>query len=170
MRNRGSSQFIAERPIGPRKVVVRRRYKSPAFLEQFRSNLLDASMNDTLTEKRPRSATTTIIMLLVLAALSLVVILVWQNIGWPASGVHPELSAQHSDETKPVAMEQTVKDLQASLQQTADQLTEIKRELAAEQGERKLLSEQVGALAGRIDSLAVAPTSSVAPGGRKRTR
>jgi len=126
-------------------------------------------MSDTSTETRPRSARIAIVVLLVLAALCLVGILVWQKFSWPAAGVHPELqsrTSQPSDETKPAlkSMEQTVKDLQASLQQTADQLSEIKRELAAEQGERKMLSEQIGALAGRIDSLAAAPSSSVAPG------
>jgi hypothetical protein len=46
----------------------------------------------------------------------------------------------------------------------ADQLSETKRELAAEQGERKMLSEQVGSLAGRVDGLTAASGSSVAAG------
>jgi hypothetical protein len=48
-----------------------------------------------------------------------------------------------------------VKDLQ-------DKLSETKRELAAEQGERKMLSEQVGSLAGRVDGLTAASGSSTA--------
>jgi chromosome segregation ATPase len=112
---------------------------------------------------------------LVLAAVCLGGFFVWQNYGRltdPTAGGQPAVQsqapprAQASDETKQVlnALEQTVKDLQASQQQTADQLSEIKRDLAAEQGERKMLSEQIGALAGRVDSLAAAPSSSVAPG------
>jgi hypothetical protein len=134
-------------------------------------------MSDTSTETRPRSARTAIAVLLVLAALCLGGFLVWQNYGRltdPTAGVQPEVQsrtsprAQPSDEKKPAlnAIEQTVKDLQISQQQTADQLGEIKRDLAAEQGERKMLSEQVGALAGRVDSLAA---SSVAPGASGNT-
>jgi hypothetical protein len=48
-------------------------------------------------------------------------------------------------------LQQSVQDLQASQQHTAEQLELIQRQLASEQGERKLLSEQVSALSGRLD-------------------
>ena len=57
------------------------------------------------------------------------------------------------------ALQQSVKNLQASQQHTADQLALIQRKLASEQGERKLLSEQVGALSGRVDGLSTSATS-----------
>jgi hypothetical protein len=57
------------------------------------------------------------------------------------------------------ALQQSVKNLQASQQHTADQLELIQRKLASEQGERKLLSEQVGALSGRVDGLSTSATS-----------
>jgi uncharacterized protein YlxW (UPF0749 family) len=132
-------------------------------------------MSDTSTETRPRSAKTAIAVLLVLAAVCLGGFFVWQNYGRPTdppAGSEPTVQSQAppraeaSDETKQAlnalqqalnALQQTVKDLQASQQKMTDQL-------AAEQGERKMLSEQVGALAGRVDSLAAASAASVTPG------
>jgi hypothetical protein len=61
------------------------------------------------------------------------------------------------------ALRQSVKELQASQQHAADQLELVQRQLASEQGERKLLSEQVGALSGRVGGLS-APASSVTTG------
>ncbi len=51
------------------------------------------------------------------------------------------------------ALQQAVKDLQTAQQGAADQMRDVQRQLAAEQGERKLLSEQLGALSARVDSL-----------------
>src|SRR5665213_561035 len=133
-------------------------------------------MSDTSTETSPRSYRTAIAVLLVLAALGLGGFLVWQNYGRltdPAAGVQPVQSQTPSrpeanDETKQVlnALGQTVKDLRATQQQTADQLSEIKRDLATEQGEWKMLSDQVGALAGRVDGVAAASASSGAGASR----
>ena len=66
-----------------------------------------------------------------------------------------------SDDTMQVlnALQQSVNGLQASQQHMADQLEVIQRQLASEQGERKLLSEQVGALSGRVDGLSPSATS-----------
>jgi chromosome segregation ATPase len=57
------------------------------------------------------------------------------------------------------ALQQSLTGLQASQQHTADQLELIQRQLASEQGERKMLSEQVGALSGRVDGLSASATS-----------
>jgi hypothetical protein len=57
------------------------------------------------------------------------------------------------------AFQQSLTGLQASQQHTADQLELIQRQLASEQGERKMLSEQVGALSGRVDGLSASATS-----------
>jgi cell division protein FtsX len=132
-------------------------------------------MSDNSRETRPRSAGTVIAVMLTLAAVSLGGILVWQNYGssnQPSASVQPAVQSQTlpradaSEEARQAlnVLEQSVKDLRASQQQIADQLSETKRELAAEQGERKMLAEQVGSLAGRVDSLAAASASSVAPG------
>jgi uncharacterized protein YlxW (UPF0749 family) len=134
-------------------------------------------MSDTPRDSRPSFARTAIIVLLVLAAVGLGATMVWQNYGPAAepsktASVQPAVQSQvpqraePSDETNQAlnALQQAVKDLQASQQQMADQLSETKRELAAEQGERKMLSEQVGALAGRVDGLSAASGSSVATG------
>ena len=131
-------------------------------------------MSDTPRDSRPGSARIAIIVLLVLAA-GLGATVAWQNYGPAAepsktASVQPAVQSQVPQRAEPSddqalnALQQAVKDLQASQQQTADQLSETKRELAAEQGERKMLSEQVGALAGRVDGLAAASASSVAAG------
>jgi hypothetical protein len=57
------------------------------------------------------------------------------------------------------ALKQSVKDLEASGQEMGNQLDELKRKLANEQGERKMLVEQVGALSGRVDGLSAAASS-----------
>jgi peptidoglycan hydrolase CwlO-like protein len=61
------------------------------------------------------------------------------------------------------ALQQSVKGLQAAQQNMADQLDLVQRQLASEQGERKMLSEQVGALSGRVDGLSTS-TNSVTTG------
>lgn len=61
------------------------------------------------------------------------------------------------------ALGQTLKDVQAGQQKLAEQLADVQRKLASESGERKLLSEQVGALSSRVDSLASANAASTAP-------
>jgi uncharacterized protein HemX len=69
--------------------------------------------------------------------------------------------ADASDDAAP-----SVKDLQASQQQIADKLEVIQRQLASEQGERRLLSEQVAALSGRVSGLSgshAAVTTGTAP-------
>jgi uncharacterized protein HemX len=78
--------------------------------------------------------------------------------------LRPRMEA--SDDTMPSlqTLQQSVQDLQASQQRTADQLDLIQRQLSSEQGERKLLSDQVGALSGRVSGLPVpqAPRNALA--------
>lgn len=114
--------------------------------------------------------------LVIFAAIAVGAIVAWQKYGFsaapttasvqPAVQSQPPLRANPYDETKQAlsALQQTVKEIQASQQEMADRLSETKQQLAAEQGERKMLSEQVGGLAGRLDRLAAASASSVAPG------
>jgi uncharacterized protein HemX len=66
-----------------------------------------------------------------------------------------------SDDTMRLLNElrQSVTGLQTSQQHMADQLELIQRQLASEQGERKMLSEQVGALSGRVDGLSASAPS-----------
>jgi uncharacterized protein HemX len=73
--------------------------------------------------------------------------------------------AEASEETTQTLneLQQSVKGLQALQQHTADQLELIQRQLASEHGERTLLSEQVGALSGRVDGLST-PATSVTTG------
>jgi peptidoglycan hydrolase CwlO-like protein len=65
------------------------------------------------------------------------------------------------------ALQQTVKDLQTSEQDAAEKISKLQQQISAEQGNRKLLSEQVGALSARFDNFletnAQAPASSPQP-------
>jgi uncharacterized coiled-coil protein SlyX len=51
-------------------------------------------------------------------------------------------------------LQQTTKEIQASQQKLSEKVTDLQRRVAAEQGERKLLSDQLGSISGRVDSLA----------------
>jgi uncharacterized protein HemX len=121
-------------------------------------------MSDTLRDSRPGSDRTAITVLLVLAAVGLGATVVWHRAFDKTASVQPAVQSQPSGEARQAlnALQQAVKDLQASQQQTADELSETKRELAAEQGQRKMLSEWVVSVAGRVDPLAAASSSAAA--------
>ncbi|MGY3410102.1 uncharacterized protein HemX [Bradyrhizobium sp. GM5.1] len=63
-----------------------------------------------------------------------------------------------SDETKEAlaSVQQTLKDVQSAQQKAEDEISQLQRRLSAEQSDRKLLSEQVGSLSARLDSLVAA--------------
>ena len=66
--------------------------------------------------------------------------------------------------------QQTVSELQSAQQKNADQIAELQRQLAAEQGERKLLSDQLGALSARVDSLLSPNAEATGPAPKPRRR
>ena len=76
----------------------------------------------------------------------------------------PRLEASSDAMPSLNTLQQSVQDLQTSQQHTTEQLELVQRQLASEQGERKLLSEQVGALSGRVSGLSVpqAPRNALA--------
>ena len=79
---------------------------------------------------------------------------------------------QHAETTSPVSQEdlkqalaplqQSIRDLQAASQRAADQTSDFQRQLSAQQGEQKLLAQQVGALSARVDH--VTNAQAAAPG------
>ncbi|WP_439368042.1 hypothetical protein [Bradyrhizobium sp. DASA03120] len=66
-------------------------------------------------------------------------------------------------------LEDTVRDNQASQQKLADEVADLQRRVASQGGERKLLSDQLGALSSRVDALASAHAAINNPG-QKRGR
>jgi uncharacterized protein HemX len=110
------------------------------------------------------------IVVLLLAAAGIGGVVLWQKHGEffaPSQTAETETETQSAPAT-PVAAEasqgsdttaQLLKDLQTAQQQAADKLEDIQRQLAAEQDERKLLSDQVAALAGRVNSLSASNAS-----------
>lgn len=114
----------------------------------------------------------------------------WSN---PRDGAAPsaditqrasELTGQQQDQTaKQLAgLQQTVNDLRMTQQRLQEQLAafqgktaeidDLKRQVSAERGDRKLLSDQLGALSARVDSLvlpsAEPPASPAAAAKKKR--
>jgi septal ring factor EnvC (AmiA/AmiB activator) len=67
-------------------------------------------------------------------------------------------------------IQQNVKGLQDAQQRAADQISDLRRQLATEQGDRKLLSDQVGALSARMDNLANAQATGSTPQAAKKKR
>jgi hypothetical protein len=57
------------------------------------------------------------------------------------------------------ALQEKVGTLQQTMKRAVDQISELQRQVSAEQGERNLLSEQIAALAARVRS-----SSSIKPG------
>ena len=55
------------------------------------------------------------------------------------------------------ALQETIKDLQSSQKNLQDRLERFEMQLSKEQGESKMLSEQVGALSSRVDGLSTIP-------------
>jgi uncharacterized protein HemX len=119
---------------------------------------------------RPRRRGSPVLLLLSVVGISAVVF--WATHGQlsgPLSAAAaqsiPQAQAKASDQAVQSldALRQSVNELQASQQHTVEQLDLLQRQLASEQGERKLLSEQVGALSGRMDGRS-AQTSSVTTG------
>jgi uncharacterized protein HemX len=121
--------------------------------------------DDQPTETRSRSGRRSIAVVLGVLAVGAIVFWFWQT-----PGDHVVVTPQRVDQAqipiRPIqseasentrqlnALQQAVKDLQASQQKLDDQFNELKRQLSAEEGDRKMLSQQVGALTGRVDSLA----------------
>jgi uncharacterized protein HemX len=82
--------------------------------------------------------------------------------------VQSEAAQPPQDDTKQAvtALQQAVKDLQSANQRAADQITDLQRQLSAEEGDRKLLADQVGALSARINDLEKARAEMRAPRSR----
>jgi hypothetical protein len=116
--------------------------------------------------RAPSSRTLPAILLLLVCAV--VAVVLHENFGgfgalYQAGPAQPFAAApQASVAAAPPADEfrQLVKDLGASLQLVADKLEVTQRQLASEQGERALLSEQVGALSARVSALSASNASA----------
>jgi uncharacterized protein HemX len=137
---------------------------------QFMSNSSDETNPQEARTVRSWRRRVIPIVVLLLAAAGIGGVVLWEKYGGfaaPSQTAATETETE-SPATTPVAVEtsqgsdttaQLLKDLQTSQQQAADKLEDIQRQLAAEQGERKLLAEQVEALTGRVNSLSASNAS-----------
>ena len=63
-------------------------------------------------------------------------------------------------------LQETIKHLQSSQKQLQNRVERVEMQLTKEQGEAKLLSDQVGALSGRVNGLSA--TGSISQGAKKK--
>jgi uncharacterized protein HemX len=106
----------------------------------------------------------TIVALLVLVGVGSGAFVLWEKYGGFVASSAMDSSQTFTASEASDATTQAVKDLQASQQQMADKIDGVMRQLAAEQGERKLLSEQVAALSGRVSGISGSNASVRASG------
>lgn len=78
-----------------------------------------------------------------------------------ATATRPDSGVEQTNRAV-AALEQTVKDLQSSQQSLVDRIADIQRKIASEVSNRKLMSDQLGALSARVDALASASAESTA--------
>jgi len=78
-----------------------------------------------------------------------------------ATASHQDPGAEQTKQAV-AELQKAVQDVHATQQKVADQLTDLQRRLAAEGGERKLMSDQLGSISARVDALASANAESAA--------
>jgi uncharacterized protein YlxW (UPF0749 family) len=104
-------------------------------------------------------------------AIVLAILLAAGNVYWtnrsmamlPATTTAPKQESGTEEARQSVAnLRQAVQDIQADQQKLTEQISNVQRKLAAEGGERKLMSDQLGALSARVDALASANADTTA--------
>jgi hypothetical protein len=79
----------------------------------------------------------------------------------PAPASPPPRAEASEEAMKTVtALQETIKDLQGLQKHLQDRLERVETQLSKEQGEFKMLTEQVGALSSRVDGLSTPPAST----------
>lgn len=95
---------------------------------------------------------------------------------WTTPGTMTQLQdAEHNDAAAISDLQKQVQALKAQLQASGQQdIADLKNQLAAEQGERKMLSDQLSGLSARVDRLVKANATETppaeAPAARRRRR
>lgn len=74
---------------------------------------------------------------------------------------HQESNVEQEKQAE-ATLQQTVQDIQASQQKLGDQIKQLQTKIASESGERKLMSDQLGALSSRVDALSSANAAAAA--------
>ena len=146
-------------------------------------------MTDSPTQTQPSSShkpgtgLLAIVLTLILVAGGIGAFALWQSTVTPTtqavaqspapSAIQPAVPEQSTASIN--ALKETVAGLEASRKQVSDEVVDLKRQLAAEQGERKMLAEQLGSLSSRVDSLTAsmasrADTVASEPSQKKRAK
>ena len=79
-----------------------------------------------------------------------------------ASTTPPAEASEQATKTV-AALQETIKDLQSTQKQLQDRVERVEMQLTKEQGEAKMLSDQVGALSGRVNGLSATGSISQIP-------
>ena len=132
-------------------------------------------MTDSSTQTQPSSShkpgtgLLAIVLTLILVAGGIGAFALWQNTVTPTTqavaqspappATQPAAPAPEQSTASINALKELVAGLEASHKQVSDEVVDLKRQLAAEQGERKMLAEQLGSLSSRVDSLTASAAS-----------
>jgi uncharacterized protein YlxW (UPF0749 family) len=79
-----------------------------------------------------------------------------------ATAPHQDTSGEEQTKQAMAGLQQAVEGVQSSQQKLVDQVADVQRKLAAEGGERKLMSDQLSALSSRVDALSSAKAEGTA--------
>jgi hypothetical protein len=145
-------------------------------------------MTDSSAQTQPASAHKSrtgplAVLALILVAGGIGAFALWRSGERPATEAVAQSPAHPAPQTAPPeqstasinALKESVAGLEASRKQVSDEVADLKRQLVAEQGERKMLAEQLGSLSSRVDSLAAslasrAETVATEPSQKKRAK
>ena len=89
--------------------------------------------------------------------------------GLQTAAAPKDMEVGHSEQTV-AALQQSVQDIQANEKRLGEQISDLQQKLAQEDGDRKLLSDQLGSLSSRLDAIASANGESTAAAGPKTRR
>lgn len=121
-------------------------------------------MNNIQPSGRPKTG-------FVVLLLTMVAALTFGAVLWSARGPSVPQRVEAFDQAKQQrdewnqqrdALNEAVKNLQASQQKFAGEMDELKRQISREGGERKLLLEQIGSLSARVDGLSAVNANNAA--------
>jgi uncharacterized protein HemX len=143
--------------------------------EQSASNEFNGAMTDSFPKTKPSSShkpergLLAIVLTLILVAGGIGAFALWQSTVTPTTQAVAQSAAPSTQDAAPEratasinALRESVASLEASRKQVSDEVVDLKRQLAAEQGERKMLTEHLGSLSSRVESLAASVASRAA--------
>ena len=139
-------------------------------------------MTESSSAHKSRTGPLAIVLTLILVAGGIGAFALWRSSERPVTEAVAQSPALPAPQTAPPeqstasinALKESVAGLETSRKQLSDEVADLKRQLGAEEGERKMLTEQLGSLSSRVDGLATSLTSraeiATEPSQKKRAK